>query len=87
MKQFDIETERYVFGCPLHGIEDRAFCWRAFQIENIHLWKRMSVTVHDLREEDIIKVEQFVNGGYMENPSMDRDGPFPDRCGGELHNE
>jgi len=63
------KQEWYVFDCPTHGIEDRAFCWRAFQIGNIGRWKRMSVTFHDLTEEDRVKVEQFVCGGYMENPS------------------
>jgi hypothetical protein len=34
---------QYIFDCPIHGLEQQAFCFRAFQIENIDLWKKFSL--------------------------------------------
>lgn len=33
----------YVFDCPVHGEEQNILCWRAFQEDNKHLWKKYEV--------------------------------------------
>lgn len=37
-----------VFDCPIHGLEIKAFCWRAFQDENLHLWSKGTITLHPI---------------------------------------
>lgn len=33
----------YLFHCPVHGNEEKVFCFRAFEKENRHLWTKFEM--------------------------------------------
>jgi len=45
------ETRDYVFDCPVHGLECKVLCFRAFDENNRPLWRKVVVTY---REEPFI---------------------------------
>ena len=42
----------YVFDCPVHGSEIDVLCFRAFDNNNIHLWKKYEVSYRELPFND-----------------------------------
>jgi len=48
------ETRDYVFDYPVHGLECKVLCFRAFDGNNRHLWRKVVVTY---REEPSIGKE------------------------------
>lgn len=48
-------TYVYVFRCPIHGLEETAYCFRAFWKANEGLWEKYSVryTSVDLPPEEL----------------------------------
>lgn len=45
---------QYIFDCPVHGLEQQVFCWRAFQKENDAFWKKCMLieTEFEIDEKD-----------------------------------
>lgn len=55
----------YVFDCPYHGEEEVMFCFRAFNADNKHRWKKLEVRRKELplgdKERDKM-LAQFYSG-------------------------
>ena len=44
------------FHCPVHGPEVEILCWRAFDKENLNLWKRYAVSYREIPFGDVEKI-------------------------------
>lgn len=52
---------KYIFICPIHGYENQCFCFRAFQLENKHLWRKIKYSYHVIENKNEQKeLEKFI---------------------------
>jgi len=51
----ELQDLGYGFQCPEHGLEIKLFCFRAFQEENISLWKKVSLIKESISIEEAQK--------------------------------
>ena len=51
----------YFFNCPIHGIEIQVFCFRAYDPELFGRWKRGTIKVEELSEEEKEKIKEMID--------------------------
>jgi len=50
----------FMFNCPIHGLEHRAFCFRAFSSEHNSLWKKFLLVEQEMDDTDYKIVKDFI---------------------------
>lgn len=50
-----------MFECPVHGLESEVFCFRAFDKDNIHLWRKFQFRQCPIKQsEQKLVYEEFI---------------------------
>lgn len=64
----------YVFDCPVHGEESVLFCFRAFDMKNLHLWHKYHVVYEAVLWTDPEKLTYLEELHRLDKLSR----PYPD---------
>jgi hypothetical protein len=56
----DTKSIIIMFDCPVHGLETRVFCFRAFDVRNKDKYKKFDCVEVHLSDEDKVIVQNFM---------------------------
>lgn len=76
----------YIFDCPVHGEENEVFCFRSFDLKNLHLWRKYHVVYEAVdwsEDEKLAYLEELhrldkLSRPYPDPPTAANDSPSPD---------